>query len=73
MAMKYRYPHYYKKFQCIAQACEATCCAGWEIVIDEESINKYLEIKSTFGNRLCNSIDFEEGIFHQDGKKDVLF
>lgn len=71
--MRYKYPNYYKKFRCIAQSCEATCCAGWEIVIDEESIEKYLEIKTDFGNRLCNSIDFEEGIFHQDNKKRCAF
>ncbi|MFI3170846.1 MAG: flagellin lysine-N-methylase [Eubacteriales bacterium] len=71
--MKYKYPHYYKEFQCIASACEATCCAGWEIVIDEESVGKYLEIRTDFGNRLCNSIDFKEGVFHQDNKKRCAF
>lgn len=71
--MKYRYPHYYKEFQCIGKECEATCCAGWEIVIDEESIDQYLKIHTEFGNRLCNSIDFTEGIFRQDEKKRCAF
>lgn len=71
--MRYRYPHYYKQFQCIAQECEATCCAGWEIVIDEASIENYLAEKSEFGNRLCNSIDFTEEVFHQDEKKRCAF
>lgn len=71
--MRYKYPHYYKEFKCSAQACEATCCAGWEIVIDDESIDEYLKVKSEFGNRLCNSIDFTEGIFHQDEKKRCAF
>ncbi len=71
--MKYKYPDYYKFFQCTANACEATCCAGWEIVIDEDSIEEYLNIRTEFGNRLCNSIDFQEGIFHQDEKKRCAF
>lgn len=64
---------YYKRFECIANACEATCCAGWEIVIDEESIDRYLNIRTEFGNRLCNSIDFQEGVFHQDKEKRCAF
>lgn len=64
---------YYKRFECIASACEATCCAGWEIVIDEESIDRYLNLRTEFGNRLCNSIDFREGIFHQDHEKRCAF
>ena len=28
--MLYTYPHYYRKFQCIASECEDTCCAGWD-------------------------------------------
>ncbi len=71
--MKYIYPIYYKDFQCIAGACEETCCAGWEIVIDDESIDKYLHINTKFGNRLCSSIDFEEGVFHQDDRKRCAF
>lgn len=71
--MRYKYPHYYKKFSCTAGVCEATCCAGWEIVIDDDSIDKYLEVKSEFGNRLCNSIDFTEGVFHQDKNKRCAF
>lgn len=71
--MRYKYPHYYKKFSCTAGVCEATCCAGWEIVIDDDSIDKYLEVKSEFGNRLCNSIDFTEGVFHQDRNKRCAF
>ena len=39
--MLYTYPHYYKKFQCIASECEDTCCAGWAITIDPKSLEKY--------------------------------
>ena len=39
--MLYTYPDYYKEFKCIADRCEATCCAGWQIVVDEESLARY--------------------------------
>ena len=29
-------PDYYKDFSCIAGACPDTCCAGWQIMIDEK-------------------------------------
>ena len=35
------YPDYYKEFKCIAGACRHTCCAHWEIDIDEESLARY--------------------------------
>lgn len=39
--MIYRKPHYFNDFKCIADACEDTCCAGWQIVIDEKTLDKY--------------------------------
>ncbi len=34
--MRNIYPPYSKKFRCIAGNCPDTCCAGWEIVVDEK-------------------------------------
>lgn len=67
--MRYIKPDFYDKFACIADKCPATCCAGWQIVIDEDSLEKYGELKGSFGKRLRNSIDWEEGTFYQfDGR-----
>ena len=63
--MLYTYPHYYKKFQCIASECEDTCCAGWEIMIDDKALEKYKKAKGPVGNRLKNSINWKEGSFLQ--------
>ncbi|MGN1142107.1 MAG: flagellin lysine-N-methylase [Oliverpabstia sp.] len=63
--MRYIKPHYYDTFRCIADQCPATCCAGWQIVIDEDSLEKYSRICGSFGNRIKNSVDWEEGIFYQ--------
>ena len=39
--MIYTYPDYYKKFSCIADKCPDTCCGKWQIVIDDDSLEKY--------------------------------
>jgi len=39
--MKNIYPKYFNKFVCIAGNCPDTCCAGWEVVIDEKFQNVY--------------------------------
>ena len=63
--MRYTKPHFYDQFECIADRCPDTCCAGWQIVIDEDSLEKYEQVEGSFGNRLANSIDWEEGTFLQ--------
>ena len=67
--MEYIYPDYFKKFQCIAEKCEDTCCAGWGIVIDDKSLEKYKNYKGAFGNRLHNTIDWKEKSFEQIEKR----
>ncbi|MBO7425721.1 MAG: flagellin lysine-N-methylase [Clostridiales bacterium] len=37
-------PNYYDDFKCIADACKHTCCAGWEIDVDEDSMEVYDDI-----------------------------
>lgn len=51
-----RYPKYYEQFACIAGACEDTCCAGWEIDIDDESYQKYMQIPGEFGEKIRANI-----------------
>lgn len=52
-------PEYYSKFRCIASKCQNTCCAGWEIDIDPESLARYQQITGTFGLRMKQSISLE--------------
>ena len=47
--------NYYKNFKCIDKNCKHTCCAGWQVSIDKESLEKYkndssIIIKSTSNN-----------------------
>lgn len=39
--MKILVPDYYPAFHCIAGECRHTCCVGWEVDIDEESLARY--------------------------------
>ncbi len=63
--MKIRVPDYFDDFKCIASECEDTCCAGWGIVIDDESYKNYMNVKGEFGERLRSKIVTEgsENIF----------
>ena len=63
--MRYIKPDYYDNFRCVAGECPDTCCAGWQIMIDEESLEKYSEAEGAFGRRLVSSIDWQEGCFYQ--------
>ncbi|MBQ8803107.1 MAG: flagellin lysine-N-methylase [Tyzzerella sp.] len=63
--MRYTIPHYFDEFRCVAAECEDTCCAGWAIMIDEDTLEKYKNMEGDFGNRLRNSIDWKEGSFCQ--------
>ena len=63
--MRYRQPDYYDEFSCIGAVCPATCCAGWQIMIDEESLDRYSQVKGDFGLRLLDSIDWYQGCFRQ--------
>lgn len=70
--MRTRTPDYFKKFKCIASECEDTCCAGWEIVIDDETYDYYSSVQGKFGERLKKDImkdEDEENIFVLKGDR----
>ena len=71
--MEYTYPDYYRKFGCIGGECKDNCCAaGWQITIDEESLERYENMEGEIGVRLRNSIDWENGMFEQFEHKCAL-
>ena len=51
-----RVPDYYEEFSCIASRCKDSCCAGWEIDIDEDSYTYYKNCEGAFGDRLRESM-----------------
>ncbi len=58
--MKNTYPTYYKSFECIADKCTDTCCAGWEIVVDGISAEKYSAVCGEFGDKLRRAMKTDE-------------
>lgn len=68
-------PDYYPAFQCIASNCGHTCCAGWEIDIDPESLSRYDRLTGAFGERVRRSISREDTpsfILTEDGRCPLL-
>jgi lysine-N-methylase len=55
--MKIFAPAYYKDFACIADRCRHSCCIGWEIDIDADTMQKYTEISHPYGTKIRESID----------------
>ena len=52
-------PEYYASFRCIASRCGHTCCAGWEIDIDGESLARYDRLPGEFGERVRRCVSRE--------------
>lgn len=49
-------PSYYNEFKCIAEKCSHSCCIGWEIDIDEETLALYESDTSPFGRKIAGNI-----------------
>ncbi len=71
--MIYTIPDYYKEFHCLADKCEDTCCAGWQIVIDKKSLDKYKRVRGDFAWRMFSSVNWFQGTFRQDKEKRCAF
>ena len=71
--MLYTIPDYYKEFTCIADKCEDTCCAGWQIVVDKKSLKKYRHVRSPYLPILLKRINWLHGTFRQDKERRCVF
>ena len=71
-------PKYYKDFKCIAGDCPDSCCQGWEVDADEESLEYYkslpnsLEIKQRI-DKVLDKDEFDNTIFTLAPKKRCPF
>ena len=61
--MKIYAPKYYKNFKCIADRCTHSCCVGWEIDIDERTLEKYRTLSGSYAEDIRASI-IEDGTPH---------
>ena len=58
--MKVYRPRYCEEFKCIAERCRHSCCVGWEIWVDEATLDKY------------NSLGREDILCHIDEGEIIL-
>lgn len=57
-------PDYYRDFRCTGGECPDNCCIGWEIDIDNETYDKYMNFTGTLGQKLKDNI-----IISDDGSR----
>ena len=55
--MKVIAPSYYNKFHCKASACRHSCCVGWEVDIDDDTLSFYDTMTASGGEIIRSSID----------------
>ncbi|MDD3347762.1 flagellin lysine-N-methylase [Oscillibacter sp.] len=58
--MLIRTPDYESTFRCLAGACPHTCCAGWEVVVDEETARCYETVPGALGEKLRGALRRDE-------------
>ncbi len=67
--MQYITPTYYDEFRCIGGECPHTCCGGWQIMIDEDTLEHYRQMPGADGEWIRQQVNWEEGCFNQkDGR-----
>ena len=52
--------NFFQNFHCIAGDCKHSCCIGWEIDIDEDTLDDYRQIGGAFGRRLSANIEWTD-------------
>ena len=57
------YPDFYDDFCCKADKCRHTCCAGWEIDIDESTVAKYQQLGGELGEKIRQNIVATAGVW----------
>ena len=58
--MKILVPKYYVDFKCIADKCKDNCCIGWEIDVDDFTMERYKNIGGDEGARVLSTLNFGE-------------
>jgi len=53
-------PACYDRFHCTASLCRHTCCRGWEIDIDPETLKRYKALADDHGLRILDHIRMED-------------
>ena len=64
--MKIFAPSYYKNFKCLADRCTHSCCIGWEIDVDADTLLRYEQLTGDYAPAIRESIekDADTGVSH---------
>lgn len=71
--MRRRYLGEYSSFECLADKCPDTCCSGWLIQIDEDSLDWYRSLEEEKNPLMDGKIDWAEGCFCNRENGDCAF
>lgn len=58
--MKIVTPSFYKDFECIAGDCPDSCCQGWEVDADKDSLEYYKTLSGDIRQRIDSVLDKDE-------------
>ena len=59
--MKIVKPSYFDTFRCIAGACTDSCCKEWDVQVDDQAADFYLQLPGELGDRLRQVLKEEDG------------
>lgn len=59
--MKVHELSFYSQFHCTMENCPDTCCHGWQIILDRETVRKYRTRKDLTGLRLRSALTRQNG------------
>jgi lysine-N-methylase len=54
--MLYVEPDFYREFRCVAGECRHSCCKGWEIDIDPDTAELYMQLPGELGEELRKEV-----------------
>lgn len=64
-------PDFYDSFKCRAGECTDSCCIGWEIDIDDETMRKYENENGSLSVKLNRFTDRGEAMLYPDRRRSL--
>lgn len=64
---------FWNQYKCIADKCPATCCSGWQIMVDDDSMKKFEKYEGPYKANINNSIDWIDNCILQTENGDCAF
>ena len=62
--LRHLQPDFYERFRCRASACRHSCCKGWEIDIDENTLELYQNLSGSWKDKMDAAIVCDDSGAH---------